>query len=662
MSSHCIRGAIGAAVAALCGGAAAQVTLKEVVVTGNPLGTSEFATPVQSLSGPELLLRVQPTLGETLNRLPGVSSTYFGPTASRPVIRGLDGDRVRILDNSGAALDASSLSYDHAVTADPIAVERIEVLRGPAALLYGGNAIGGVVNLIDNRIPRQPSTGINGKADFGLDSGSRERSGAVLVEGGDQRLGLHVDASRRQHGDVRVPIALACAQQGTERSRERLCNSGGEADSAAFGGSLFFERGYLGASVSGFRSSYGSVAEDEVAIDMKSRRFAIEGELRDLGGWLRSVKLRAGHADYRHTEFDAGVTGTLFRNRGNDLRVEVRHANIGPLQGVIGVQAEASRFSADGDEAFAPYSRTRQRALFAFEELATSWGKVTLGARSEDVRVDSLGNPVVPRFGLASRSYRPLSGAVGLVWNAAPEWQLTGNLAHSERAPKDYELFADGPHVATGAWEVGNPALGKERSRHLELGAQWKRGAHQARVNVYTARFTDYVALLATGNLREEELPEFVYTPVRATFSGLELSGTSQLLAGAHTLELAWRADTVRATNRTTREPLPRIAPLRLGATLIYGHGPWSARLGVDHHARQNRVPSAERATVGYSLWSAALTYRMPVRSATLLWYARVENATDRLAYSASSILTQSSPGRVPLAGRNLRVGVSASF
>lgn len=662
MSSHFIRGAIGAALAALGGSTAAQVMLKEVVITGNPLGTSEFATPAQSLSGPSLLLRAQPTLGETLNQLPGVSSTYFGPTASRPVIRGLDGDRVRILDNSGAALDASSLSYDHAVTADPIAVERIEVLRGPAALLYGGNAIGGVVNLIDNRIPREPPTGVTGKADLGLDSGSRERSGAVLVEGGNQRLGLHVDASRRQHGEVRVPVALPCTQQGTERIRDRLCNSGGEADSAAFGGSLFFDQGYLGASISGFRSSYGSVAEDEVSIDMKSRRLALEGELRGLGGWLRSVKLRAGHADYRHTEFDAGVAGTVFRSRGNDLRLEARHADIGALQGVIGLQAEASRFSADGEEAFAPHSRTRQRALFAFEELPTSWGKFTLGARAEDVQVDSLGSPTVPRFEVASRGYRPMSTAAGVLWNVTREWQLTGNLARSERAPKDYELFANGPHVATGAWEVGNPALGKERSVHLELGAQWKRGAHLVRANAYTARFDDYVALLATGQTRDDDLPEFAYTPVQARFRGFELSGTSRLVDTAHKLDLEWRADAVRATNRTAGEPLPRIAPLRLGATLVYAHGPWSARLGVDHHARQDRVPAGEQPVAGYALWNAALTYRMPVRGATLLWYARLENAADRLAYSATSILTQSAPGRVPLAGRNLRLGVRATF
>lgn len=678
------RGAVGAAIAAVCGTATAQPTLPPVTVTANPLGSREAVSPALVLSGPELLLRSQPTLGETLQGLPGVSSTYFGPAASRPVIRGLDGDRIRVLNNSGASNDLSALSYDHAVSADPISVERIEVLRGPGALLYGGNAIGGVVNLIDNRIPREPVPGVLGRADLGWSSGNRGRNGALLVEGGNERLGLHADVFRRKQGEVRVPLSLPCAQAGVTRDAHRLCNSTADTEGGAVGGSLFFDRGYLGASTSSFASDYGAASEDEVSIGMRNRQHALQGEVRDLAGWFTAVKGRLGHTAYRHTEFDAGTPGTEFRNRGTDLRLEARHAPIGPLQGVLGLQAEANRFSAEGDEAFAPHSRTRQQALFAYEEWATGWGKWTFGARAERVEVESLGNPGVARFAPARRSFQPRSAAAGVLWNLAPAWQLTGQLARSERAPRDYELFANGPHLATAAYEVGNPDLGKERSVHAEAGVQWKRGADLVRLGAFHARFSSYLALLGTGGMRDAEgnagvtdcgdgtsvesgcaaavLAEFAYRSIPARSSGLEANGNVRLLEGAAPVDLEWRADAVRATNPDNGQALPRIPPVRLGATLVHTRGPWSARVGFDHNARQDRVPLGEQATAACTLWNAALSYRMKAGPAQLLWYLRLDNAGNRLAYSATSILTQTAPGRVPLPGRSLRLGVQANF
>jgi len=661
MNPHFSRSALGAGIFILCGSAAAQnaVTLKEVTITGNPLG-SELAAPATQYSGQALLLRSQTTLGETLNNTPGVSSTYFGPNASRPVIRGLDGDRIRILSNSGSALDASSLSYDHAVTADPISIERIEVLRGPGALLYGGNAIGGVVNLIDNRIPTEPLQGVAGKVDLGLASGNREKGAGALVEGGTKGVGLHVDAFDRNTQDVRVPVSLACTRDGVTSFARRICNSASDVRGGAVGGSLFFDKGYLGASASTYRSDYGTVAEDEVTIGMQSNRYALEGEVRDLG-WLKSVKGHASHTDYQHTEFDAGAPGTVFKNRGNDFRLEARHSKLGALEGVVGVQGENTRFSADGDEAFAPYSRTRQSALFAYEELGTPWGKLTFGARTESVKVDSEGSPSVARFVPGSRDFRPTSFALGALWKLDSAWQLTGNLARSERAPKDYELFADGPHLATGAYEVGNADLGKEKSLNADVGLQWKSGHHNFKVNAFASRFGNYLALAATGAVRDD-LPEFAYQQVGARFRGLEAGGNVRLLDGASTLDLELRGDIVRATNTATGEPLPRIAPMRVGATLAWSQGSWGARLGFDHSARQDRVPAGELPTDAYTLWTAALTYRMNTGPANLLWYARVDNAGDKLAYSATSILTQTAPGKSPLPGRSFKVGLRASF
>jgi len=652
------RGACAAACLLLAGaGAFAQErALAPVTVTANPLGATQGAAPVSSLSGDELLLRRQGTLGETLSGVPGVSSTYFGPTASRPIVRGLDGDRIRILENGGALRDVSGLSFDHAVSLDPIAVDRIEVLRGPGALLYGGNAVGGVVNLIDGRIPTAPLQGVTGRADVGLASGNRERNGAVLVEGGTDRFGLHVDASGRRFGDTRVPAGLPCTQGEATVLARRLCNSDGHTAGGAVGGSLFFDRGYLGASVSDFGTEYGSVAEDEVRLDQRSRRVALQGEMRGLRGPLQSVKAQASHTDYRHTESDAGVPGTVFRTTGSDLRLEARHARIGPLEGVVGFQWDDAGLSAEGAEAFLPSSDTRQRALFVYEELPTGWGKLSFGARTERVDVESE---------VARRRFRPASASLGAVWNLARAWQLTGNWSRTQRAPKDYELFADGPHVATGAFEVGNPALGLERSTSLDAALQWSEGPNRAKVGVFQNRFSDYIALLPTGRTRddgEDALPEFAYRAVAARLRGVEVEGTRRLLAGAHTLDLELRGDLVRADNLTLGQPLPRVAPLRVGTTLAWASGAWGARLGFDHWMRQSRVPEGDAPVAGYTLWNSAVTYKARAGQAELLWYAKVENLGDRLGFSPTSILTQAAPGRVPLPGRSLRVGLRADF
>ena len=692
MSPHFSRGAIAAAVALACLSSvwaqSESATLKEVTVTGNPLGTADAVVPTARLEGDALTLRRQGTLGQTLDGLPGVGSTYFGPNASRPVIRGLDGDRIRVLQNSGAMLDASSLSFDHAVPSDPLTVERIEVLRGPGALLYGGSAVGGVVNLIDNRIPRAPQFdakgGITGAAEAGLSTGNKGRDGALLLEGGNDRYALHVDLSKRRTEDVSVPIDLPCSKPGSAASARRICNSASDTESGSVGGSLFFDHGYLGASVTDYRSDYGTVAEDEVTIGMRSRRYALAGEWRQLPGWFSSIKLQAAHTRYRHTEFEGDEAGTRFRNQGNDLRLEARHRPIGPLEGVVGLQLDSNRFAAEGEEAFAPASRTRQQALFVYEELPTGWGKWTLGGRVERVRVRSDGStdPDVTRFETGERSFTPLSLAGGALVRLSPAWQFTANLAHSARAPRDYELFANGPHLATAAWETGDASLRKEKSNSVDLGLAWQEGPHKAALNIYASRFSNYIGLVDTGNTRsaegelnptdgDEALADLRYAGVRARFYGAEANGTLRLLGAGGlgradqigTLDFLWRADLVRATNLDSGEPLPRIAPARLGGTLSWARGPWGAQLGVDLVRAQRRVPAeGQRATDGYALWNAALSYRVPLGSSELLWFARVDNITDELAYSAVSLLTTTAFPKAPLPGRSARLGVRLNF
>ena len=695
-SNSAVRLAVLSVCALYAQAAAAQTPqLKEVTIIGNPLGASDSIAPSAQYSGDGLLLRSKTTLGETLDGTPGVSSTYFGPNASRPIIRGQDGDRIRILNNGGGLLDASSLSYDHSVTADLISIERIEVLRGPGALQYGGSAVGGVVNVIDNRIPREAlfddKGGVSGKVDLGLATGNKEKSTGVLLEAGNNRYAIHVDAMNRDTKDVNVPINIVCSRTAGTFTARSICNSASKISSTALGGSIFFDKGYVGASVSGYRSNYGTVAEPNVNIGMKSDRFALEGELKNLGSVIQSIKGQYSKTDYTHTEFSNTVAGTVFKNRGSDLRFEARHARFGNLEGLLGLQIEDSRFSADGDEAFAPYSRTRQNALFAYEEYKTGWGKLTFGGRLESVKVESLGNPnpALAKFVPGQRSFSPSSYAIGSLWNLTPQWQLTGNVAYTERAPKDYELYANGPHIATRAYEVGNSTFAKEQATQFDIGVAWKSAFNSIAFNAYSSNFKNYIGLVqsigVTRNQSDGEvnpvddpnntgfsqatgavfspLNEFRYQQIRARFTGFEASGNIRLIDGVSPIDLALRADVVKATSLTTGQPLSRIPPMRLGATLKYASGSFGANFGFDHTAAQKSVPAGDRAAAANTRFNAGASYRVKAGPVNTLLYARLDNITNRLAYSPTSILTSIAfPNAPPLPGRSLKVGLQASF
>jgi iron complex outermembrane recepter protein len=459
------------ATALLLASPAYALDLPEQVITGNPLGNTQLASPTTVLEGDDLTLQQQGSLGETLNKQPGVSSSYFGPGASRPIIRGLDGDRIRILRNGVGALDASSLSYDHAVPLDPVNVERIEIVRGPAALLYGGNAIGGVVNTFDNRIPTAAIDGIHGAGELRYGGADTTRSSAGKLEAGDGSFALHLDASAREFNDLKIPgyarSRHAPESEDADEKNGRLGNSNGRQDGGAVGGSYTWEDGYAGLSYSTYDANYGSPAEQDVRIRMKQDHYAFASEIRNLQGPFSSLKIDAGYTDYEHREIEGGEVGTTFKNKGYEARVEARHVPIGPVEGVIGAQVNRNEFSALGEEAFVPQTDTNSGALFVLEELqATERLKLSLGGRLERTVVDpdAKGNE---RFAAADRSKSFTAGSLssGAVFTLTPIWSLAATLGYTERAPTFYELYANGAHVATGTYEVGNANLSKEKAR-----------------------------------------------------------------------------------------------------------------------------------------------------------------------------------------------------
>ena len=647
-------------------------TLKEVIVTGNPLRSTELAAPVSVLSGDELVLRRAGSLGETLNGLPGVSSSYFGPNANRPVIRGLDGDRVRVLSNAGASLDASSLSFDHAVPIDPLVVERIEVLRGPGALLYGGSAVGGVVNALDNRIPKEALTGVSGAAEVRFGGAESERGGAALVEAGNGRFAIHADVFGRETSDLKVPRYRPLEGGVALDATERVRNSAARTRGGALGGSLTFERGYLGLSVDTYDSRYGVVAEPDVLIRMKRDHVGVAGELRDIDGPIRTLRVQLNDTRYKHEEVEgSGAIGTTFKTSGTEARVELEHAPIGPLRGLVGVQAEDFDFSALGEEAFVPTTRTRRQALFVTEEMAWPLGTLSAGLRVERAKVSSEGDadPSTPKFGAAAqRSFSLRSASLSNVYKISPSWNLTGTLSASERAPTSFELFANGLHAATGAFERGDQSLQTERGNNVDLAVEWKSGTDRLRIGVFSARFSRFIALEATGAdipLTDEDgnvstYPEYAFRSVPARLRGFEIDGRHRLRDGAWTLDLSGKLDLTRASNSSTGEPLPRVAPMRLALGLDAGFGPWSARIELDHAARQNRVPANDTATASYSIVNLSLTRQFELSGSRALWFLKLGNVGNTLAYNASTIDTVR--GLAPLPGRALKTGLRVSF
>lgn len=646
----------------------AAATLDKVIVTGNPLRSSEVAAPVSVLSGDELVIRRGATLGETLASQPGVSSTYFGPNANRPTIRGLDGERVRMLSNAGGSMDASTLSYDHAVPIDPLLVERIEVLRGPAALFFGGSALGGVVNAIDNRIPRDPITRTGGAVELRVGGAERERAGAAMVETGNGRFALHVDAFGRNTSDLKVPAFTPLEDGAPLPESNRVRNSASRTRGAAVGGAIFFDKGSFGLSVDGYDSRYGTPAEPDVGIDMKRDHVGASLELKDLSGALRGVRAHLNHTDYEHKEVEAdGAVGTIFTSRGHELRVEAEHAKLGPMRGSVGVQLEEIDFGALGEEAFVPSTRTKRQGVFALEELAWTGGTLTGGLRVERAKVSSEGDadPSDPRFGPpAARSFSLRSASVSNLVRLGGDWSTSVALSRSERAPTSFELFANGVHVATGAYERGDANLAKERGTNLELALQWQSGKDHLRLGAFATRFKDFISLESTGAtvpVVDEDgntvnVPEVAFRAVNARMNGLEVEGRKRLLDASYVVDLGGKLDVTRARNASTGEPLPRVAPLRMLVGLDISRGPWNARAEIDHAQRQDRVPATDTPTDGYTIANLSFTRRFTLGETEALWFVKLNNIGDTLAYSASTF--QTVRGLSPLPGRSLKTGV----
>jgi iron complex outermembrane receptor protein len=531
-----------------------------------------------------------------------------------------------------------------------------------------------------------------GRAETRFGGPDHQRSGSAVLEGGNGVLAVHADVFKRTSDDLEIPdfarsSRLRAQSPQAGEPRGRLRNSSASADGGALGASLTFDRGYAGLAYSGYNSEYGTVAEEDVRIDMKSKRWDFSGEMRDLGPVITRVKVRLGYTDYEHQELEAGSVATTFLNKGREGTLEAAHGKFGPLTGVFGVQFHSVDFSALGEEAFLPRTRTDTKAAYLYEELPFDKLKLTLGGRIERADVESSGggpddpnNPGAPRFGNPqTRSFTPRSLAAGSLYSFSKEVALAVNLSHSERAPTYNELFANGPHTATGQFEVGSSTLSEEKSNGADVQLRWRSGQHSASVGGFYTRFSNYVSVFNSGNTRATDgtlnpldadedgvadtsglsiLPEALMRAVPAQFYGLEAEGKFRIYDRTGSLDLTLRGDYVRASNRETGEPLPRMAPLRLGLGLDYRLGNFGSRLDVTHATRQNRVASAELPTDSYTLVNAWLTYRIKAETFNLEAFLKANNLFNQEARVHTSVLKDIAP----LPGRGVMLGLRGSF
>lgn len=641
------------------------------------------------LAGTELTRQLRPSIGETLARQPGVSATSFGPSASRPVLRGFQGERIRVLTDGIGSIDVSNTSADHAAAINPLTADRIEVLRGPAALLFGSSAIGGVVNVIDSRIPRSLHEGtahLDAITNYG--SAADETSvGGVLNMPLTQHLVLHADGSYLKTGDMRTGgylytrdvrdeaarIAEAENDPGLlqkANARGKLTNSAARTADYAGGLTYIGDTGSLGFVVSHYDSLYGVPARFDPAnqneevddghghaghshagirLNLKQTRVDVRGEV-ETDGFFDRIKVRAAGADYSHDEIESsGEIGTTFFNKGYEGRIEAVQTERDGWKGAIGGQFLIRNFHVVGEEKFLPRNKTQQFGLFTLQSLDMGLLRAEAGARFEhsDLEADAdadLGNPRI------NRSFNAFSFSLGGSLPIAEGVRVGLNASRTERAPSAEELFPNGPHMGTQAFEIGDPTFSKEASWGLEATLKGRSEGFSFAASVYHNWFSNYIYDYQTGGT-QLGLPVYQYAQANARYFGIEGELSARLaMIGQTEIRADFMGDYVRATVADSG-PAPRIPPLRLLGGIAAQAERLGGRIEVERAFRQDRVTAYETATPGYTMVNASLNWT-PIPGNATSFSLSANNLFDVIARRHSSVLKD----YAPLAGRDIRL------
>ncbi|WP_018982866.1 TonB-dependent receptor [Salinimonas chungwhensis] len=740
-------------------------SVENIVVTASAMQTSvlESVTPVTVLNKDELSRKQAPTLGATLNNTPGVHSTYFGPVSSSPVIRGNDGPRVKIVQNGLDVSDVSRIGPDHNVATSTSSATQVEILRGPATLQYGSGAIGGVVNVVDRRIPSRKPVGLEGEAEVRYSTVDNGRYGKVDVTGASGDIAYHADGFKRNTDNVDIPGYASVNPDGDE-PRGVLENS--QMDTTNFTGGLSYiqDEGFIGFAVEKLDNQYGvpghhhhEAHDDEhddhagdheeehadhdemdehtdsdeagTRIDVDMTRYQVAGEWHSPIRILNNIKFGVAHTDYEHVELEGGMTGTRFTNESTNLRVTADHIKVDGWHGVVGVQGSTSDYSAVGAEAFTPPTETDTLALFLVEQKRFGNLTVEAGARVEKTQYSAADTQLdlntghaeethhdeheadheehaeehnevaMQSFSFDDYDFTSTSFSAGFNWEYEDGYAVAFTASRNERAPSLQELFAGGQHLATQTYEVGLvydleedgdianqlQPVAEEVSNNLDLTFRKYTGEWGYTVSFFYNQADDYIYQSATGLVagaghaeheeehgpadehgddhdagheedsegHEEGLPVFSFRQADADIYGME----AQMYVN---LDTQWRlevfGDMIRA--KLDNQDLPRIPPLRVGSTLSYEHQQLRADVGFTFNDEQDQVAPFETVTDSYTMVNASVEYEILGNGTDWVFFANADNLFDEEARVHTSFLKD----QAPLPGRNLTVGVRASF
>ncbi|MGI9259985.1 MAG: TonB-dependent receptor [Gammaproteobacteria bacterium] len=652
-----------------------------VIATPQDHTIAEMAQSVTVL-GDETLRRIQSTnLGETLAGELGVSASAFSAAASRPIIRGLAGARIKMMEDGIDSLDVSSVSVDHAVGIDPLVAEQIEIFRGPTTLLYGSGAVGGVVNTVTRRIPEMPpEAGLEGAFEIRGDTVADDRTGAFRFDGGNDSFAWHVDGLRRDAGNYEIPGFAELGHDDDHEAEEEgheeeqfglLENSSFDVSNLAVGGTWFGENSFFGVSVGGYKSNYGvpghhheeeSEGENEngeeeeeiVRIDLDQTRIDLKGGWVSSGGFIEAVNYRLGINDYEHQELEGAEVGTLFSNDAFEGRVEFLHRPLSMSDGAFGIQFGEREFSAIGDEAFIPPVDTSTIGIFGLEHFDLENWSLSLGGRLESQEHS-------PSIAAADFSGTAASLSFAAIRRLGEDYALALHIASAERLPVAEELYANGPHLASRTFEFGDPTIDKETSRHIDIGLRKTSGTLTWSLTAFYTSFDDFIFLRDTGiEDAESELPIFAYNQQDAHVSGFEAELFTPLANfGTGEIDLRLYADYVRG-ELDSNENLPRLPPLRIGARVQYHHDEIVAGIEAARYTKQDDIAQFEEPTPGYTMVNADLNWVLPSSTSELETnlFFKGTNLLDEDARRHTSLVKDIAP----LQGRNFQFGFRALF
>jgi iron complex outermembrane receptor protein len=643
----------------------ADTATPKVIVTASPFrnaDSDQILNPAKVLAGDELRDKVGSSLGETLSQELGVSASAFGAGASRPIIRGLEGARVKMLENGMATSDVSGLSNDHAVAGEGAVAQQIEILRGPAALLYGSGAIGGLVNVVNERIPTALEKQTTGTFETRYSTVDQGKNASGTVDTAVGQFALHADGNIRNTDDYKIPgqRILGDADSGSGR----LPHSDTKERTWGMGGSYIADWGFIGASASHLSNVYGIPSDEGSKIDQKQTRYDVDSLVKNPFAGFESFKFKAGFTDYEHAELeDDDQPAVIFKNRSVETRAELTHAPVAALagmRGTFGVQTENTHFSAlspEGGADTVPVTHSTSQAAFIVEE--ANFGPVALsaGARFESVERKPVSN--------IERSFSLKSGSVGGLWTFMPGYATGLTLSYAERAPATEELYSGGPHDATETFDIGNPNFKKESSKNIELSLEKTTGLIRWKANAFRNKVDNFIYGNVNGAFVDEEgnvveagssLRQRIFEQAGATIQGAEAELTYNALGNGWSGRVFADTSKGRLDNAGS---LPLQPADRIGASIGYKMGAWRAGASLVHGEGQERLASFESSTTpSYNQLGANISYTQKLAKQDVTYFLLAKNLLNDDIRLSTSLLKDVAP----LPGRNFVFGVRTHF